>query len=41
MMIEYINKYNTEIRGLNGIIKLVIHPICVIDENAIIDFNLV
>jgi len=37
---EYIAKYNIEYIGLLININLDIQPICVIDENAIIDFNL-
>jgi hypothetical protein len=41
IIVEYINKYNMENVGLLMIRNLDIHPICVIDENAIIDLSLV
>jgi len=41
IIIEYINKYMIENEGLLIDINLVIQPIWVIDEKAMIDFNLV
>jgi hypothetical protein len=41
IIVEYINRYSIENIGLLMIKNLDIHPMCVIDENAIIDLSLV
>jgi hypothetical protein len=41
MIIEYISKYIIENIGLLITINLDIHPICVIEEKAMIDFSFV